>query len=241
MNQEKLERLAQEFEAQQQVNKPEPQEENAPVVAEALPVEIMEQNKAIAERTEVTASASFGTVVGSVKQDILDEAKKKITDEKVIDKHAENLKNIADKALGVEAETASLVVEEQEADNKVRKQEIRNKLIVLKAEAKRLKKEQEQLNREQKAEHKARNKQAKWDLYGDKLTKMKYSYVPNIVVLSMLLFFDGVRSFFDGLGTVSTAIVKAFKWVLLVGAILIVLLAIPVTREWLTNLLSGGK
>lgn len=236
------EKLAREFEAQQQVNKPEPQDINAPEVAEALPVEVTEQNKSIAERTEATmAGASFGTVVGSVQTDILNKAKEKISDEKIVDKHAENLKNIADKALGVEAETASLVVEEQEANNRVHKQEIRNKLIVLKAEAKRLKKEQEQLNREQKADHKARNKEAKWGLYKSKLTKMHYTYVPCAFVLAMLLFFDGVSSFFEGLATINKSIVKAFWIVFVVGAILIVLLIIPVTRYWLTNLLSGGK
>ena len=69
---------------------------------------------------------------------------------------------------------------------------------------------------------------------------MKYTYVPNVFVLSMLLFFDGIRSFFDGLGTVSTSIVIAMKWVLLFGAICIVLFSIPVTREWIVNLLGGN-
>ena len=196
------------------------------------------------ERTDTLTSGNFGSVVGSVSQNILDRAKEKISDDKIVDKHAENLKRVADEALKVQAEQASLAVQEQEADNRVRRQEIKNKLIVLKAEAKRLEKEQKQLNREQKAEHKARNKAAKWELYKDKLERMHYTYVPCAFVLGMLLFFDGVRSFFDGLATVSTAIAKAFKWVLIIGIVLIViltvLLAIPVTREWLTNLLSGG-
>lgn len=101
-----------------------------------------------------------------------------------------------------------------------------------------MKREQKQQNREQKAEHKARNKAAKWEQYKDKLTKMNYTYVPNAFILAMLLFFDGLKSFIDGLGTLSTAIVKALKWVLLIGAILIVLFSIPVTREWIINLLN---
>lgn len=235
MQQEELERFAQEFEAQQKTT-----EQLQDVLAETDTLPIVKTEHELTEQSEVSASVGFTSVVGGVQQDILDKAKKKISSEKIVDKHAESLKNIADKALEVQAEQASLQVQEQEADNKVRKQEIRNKLIVLKAEAQRLEKEQKQLNKEQKADHKARNKQAKWELYKDKLTKMKYSYVPNVFVLSMLLFFDGVRSFFDGLGTVSTAIVKALKWVLLFGAIFIVLFAIPVTREWILNLLSGG-
>lgn len=237
MNQEDLERFAQEFETLQPKTEI-PQE--TVVETDALPI-VKTENHAMAERTVVSPNGNFTAVVGGVQQDILERAQKKISSEKIVDKHAENLKKVADKALEVDAERASLTVQEQEADNKVRKQEIRNRLIVLKAEAKRLKKEQKQFNREQKADHKARNKQAKWELYKDKLEKMHYSYVPNIFVLSMLLFFDGVRSFFDGLGTVSTAIVKALKWVLLFGAIFVVLFSIPVTRDWLTNLLSGGK
>lgn len=236
MNQEELERFAKEFETLQPKTE---QTQETVVETDAQPV-AKTDNHAMAERTVVSPNGNFTAVVGGVQQDILNKAKEKIADERIVDKHAENLKKVADKALEVDAERASLTVQEQEADNKVRKQEIRNKLIVLKAEAKRLEKEQKQLNREQKADHKARNKQAKWELYKDKLEKMYYSYVPNIFVLSMLLFFDGVRSFFDGLGTVSTAIVKALKWVLLFGTIFVVLFSIPVTRDWLTNLLSGG-
>ena len=241
MNYEDLELIAQEFEAQEQQNNEDDKivESNANEESDALPavkVECVE----IAERTATSPNGNFGDVVGSVSHDILARAQEKISDEKIVDRHAENLKRVADEALKVQAEQASLTVQEQEADNTVRKQEIKNKLIVLKAEAKRLAKEQKQLNREQRTEHKARNKAAKWELYKDKLERMHYSYVPCAFVLTMLLFFDGIRGFFDGLGAVSTAIVKALKWVLLIGTILTVLFSIPVTRDWLTNLLSGG-
>lgn len=233
------EKLAQEFEAQQQTTEqPEIAEENAAEAVETLPVAKTEHE--LTEKIPASASVGFASVVGGVQSDILEKAKEKISDEKIVDKHAENLKRVADEALRVQAEQASLTVQEQEADNKVRKQEIRNKLIVLKAEAQRLEKEQKQLNAEQKADHKRRNKEAKWELYKDKLTKMKYTYVPCAFVLAMLLFFDGVRSFFDGVGTVSTAIVKACKWLFVIGAILIVLFSISVTRNWLINLFSGG-
>lgn len=179
-------------------------------------------------------------VVDNTQQEILKRAKEKINSEKILEKHATKISKITDKAMEVDAERANLNVQKQEAANKVEKQEIKNRLIVLKAEAKRLIKEQRQLNLDQKSDHKVRNKQAKWDLYKDKLKKMKYDYVPNPFVLSMLLFFDGLKSFFDGIGAVSTAILKALKWVLLIGAILIVLFAIPVTREWILEILKGG-
>ena len=252
MNQEELARAAEAFEAQEQLNTEEPvdeavneptEEPHAAEEGDALPV-VQTERTELAERTVFPQGGNFGDVVGSVSHDILARAQEKISDEKIVDKHAENLKKVADRALEVEAQRADLTVQEQDADNKVRKQEIRNRLIVLKAEAKRLEKEQKQLNREQKADHKARNKAAKWELYKGKLERMHYTYVPCAFVLGMLLFFDGVRSFFEGLATVSTAMAKAFKWVLIIGAVLLVLLAvllaIPVTREWLTNLLSGG-
>jgi len=225
-----LEKLAQDFEAQGPKTET-PRE----IESESLTVEKTDRQEIVEQST-----LSVGGVVRSVQQEILGRAKKKINQEKILDKHADNLAEITDKAIEVDAERASLQVQEQEADNKAHKQEIRNKLIVLKAEAERLKKEQKQINKEQKADHKARNKAAKWELYKDKLQKMHYSYVPCAFVLAMLLFFDSVRSFFDGLGTVSTAIVKALKWVILIGVILIILFSIPVTREWLINLFSGG-
>ncbi len=194
---------------------------------------IQNQNNSLANPKD------FNKVLEGVQKKILEEASKKISSKDIVEKHAESLKEMADKAIQVDAEKASLIVAKQDADNKVEKQKIKNQLIELNAEAKRIAREQKQLNKEQKADHKARNKQAKWDIYKDKLEKMKYSYVPNPFVLSMLLFFDGVRSFFDGLGTVSTAIVKALKWFILCGAILIVLFSIPVTREWIINFLGG--
>lgn len=212
-----FEKLAQEFEQEQ----PEAKQETA-----------------VAVKREDGGGISAYDVVGGTQQEVLRRAQDKINSEKILEKHASKIAKITDKAMEVDAERASLNVQHQDAANKVEKQEIKNRLIVLKAEAKRLKEEQKQQNKEQKAEHKARNKAAKWELYKDKLQRMKYDYVPNPFILSMLLFFDGLKSFFDGLGTLSTAIVKALKWVLLIGAILIVLFSVPVTREWIINLLN---
>lgn len=212
-----FESLAEQFEQQEQP------EENKPETAVAVQRE---------------GGISAYDVVGGTQQEVLRRAQDKINSEKILEKHASKIAKITDKAMEVDAERAALTVQHQDAANKVEKQEIKNRLIVLRAEAKRLKKEQRQQNIEQKAEHKARNKAAKWEQYKDKLTKMNYTYVPNAFILAMLLFFDGLKSFIDGLGTLSTAIVKALKWVLLVGAVLIVLFSIPVTREWIINLLN---
>lgn len=234
MDQEELERFAQEFEAE---SKSQDTSSGTPT-ADIASVPMVEQSKEV--QNGGASFLSVNGVVGGIQQEILGRAQHKISQEKILDKHADDIAKVTDKAMAVDIERTSLQVQEKEADNKVKKQEIKNKLIVLKAEAERLEKEQKQLNKEQKADHKARNKQAKWEMYKGKLQKMGYSYVPNIVILSMLLFFDGIKSFFNGVEAVSTAALKALKWVLLIGAILIVLFAIPVTREWLTNLLSGG-
>ena len=206
--------------------------------------EQFEQEKPEAKKTETAVAVkreggiSAYDVVGGTQQEVLRRAQDKINSEKILEKHANKIAQITDRAMEVDAERAAINVQQQDAVNKVDKQKIKNSLIVLKAEAKRLRREEKQKSREQKAEHKARNKAAKWELYKDKLQRMKYDYVPNPFILSMLLFFDGLKSFFDGLGTLSTAIVKALKWVLLIGTILIVLFSIPVTREWIINLLN---
>ena len=203
-----------------------------------------EESAEAAEKHDIVEKTDGGLsafdVVGGTQQKVLQRAQEKINSDKILEKHASKIAKITDKAMAVDAERAALNVDKQDAANKVEKQEIKNRLIVLKAEAERLKKEQNQLSREQRSDHKARNKAAKWELYKDKLAKMGYAYVPNAFILSMLLFFDGLKSFFNGVETVSTAIVKALKWGLLIGAILIVLFSIPVTREWILNFLKGG-
>jgi hypothetical protein len=212
----------QEIEAMIQERK---QTEAAVVEAPAAPV------------TSVTIS-DVGGAIGEAKQKIIQKASEKIKDDKLIEKHSDAIARISDRALEVEAEKQRLVVEAVNADNEVVAQEIKNRLIVLRAEAVRLQKEQKQLDRDQKADHRRRNKEAKWELYGDKLTKMKYNYVPCWFVLTMLLFFDGLKGFFDGLGSVSTAIAKACKWVLIGAIICGVIMAIPVTRDWFLSLLQ---
>lgn len=201
-----------------------------------LPANTDETSSAIIEKS--TYNNDFRTAVTDTQRKIIEKAKEKINDEKIIEKHSESIAKITDRALEVEAEQQSLEVEKVNADNKVKAQEIKNRLIVLKAEAKRLKREQKQSSKEQKAEHKRRNQEAKWELYKGKLSKMKYDYVPNEFVLRMLLFFDGLVSFFNGIGATSTAIVKALKWLIIILGIIGVLMAVPVTREWLLTLLK---
>ena len=174
--------------------------------------------------------------VDEVKGEITKEAVGLVKNARLIKRHANVLKNISDRALAAETEKQELKVLDRKAKNRAERQEIKNRLIALKTEATKLKREKKQVLKDQKAEYKKRNKDALWEIYKDKLEKMKYSYVPNKFVLKMLLFFDGVVSFINGLGAVSTAIVKALKWVFAILLIAGVLMAFPQSREWLFSL-----
>lgn len=184
------------------------------------------------------ASTEVDTAVGSVKDKILGGVLTKVDNEKSINKHSDELTKVANDAIKADIEKARLKVEQTNADNKAEKQKIKNELIILKTEAIRLKREKKQILKEQRAEHKKINKDALWAAYEKKLTKMGYAYVPNIVVLKMLLVVDGIVSFFEGIGKISTSIMKALKWILIIGAIFGILMIFPTTQIWILQLLG---
>lgn len=190
------------------------------------------------ENSILSENQTVSYAISQVEGRIVGKAVNKVNDEKIIEKHSKKLANISDRAIEAETERQELIVEDKKSKNKVERQQIRNRLIELKTKTKRLKREQKQVLKEQKADHKKRNSDAKWEIYKDKLQKMKYTYVPNPFILKMLLFFDGMKSFFDGIGAVSTAFMKALKWIFIIGGIVGVLLLVPVTREWLFGLLK---
>lgn len=190
------------------------------------------------EQTTPVLPTHINEAVDDVKGKIVTNAISKINDDKIIEKHSRELADITDEALSADIETERLKTKRKRADNSAEKQSIHNKLIELKTEAIRLKREKKQILREQKAEHKKRNDDIAWEKYKGKLEKMKYSYVPNKFILCMLLFFDGIISFFNGLGAISTAIMKAVRWLAIIALILAVIFAIPATRNWFTNLLG---
>lgn len=207
----------------------------------------MEENSGLNKliRQENSSQTELGTgvvkAVDNVKDKITNEALVKVDNRHSIDKHAKKLADVADKALRADIDKEDLKVEKTKAENKAKKQEIKNRLIALKTEAKRLKREHKQILKEQKADHKKRNKDILWETYKDKLEKMKYTYVPNIVILKMLLGIDGIVSFFEGVGKISTAIMKAIKWLIFIGIAIGVLMVIPTTRNWILNLLGFVK
>ena len=199
-------------------------------------------NEIVEKKTQETqiqeTGVGVGGAVGNVKGKIVDEAMNKVDNNKSVKKHADELAKVANDAIRADIDKENLKVQRTRAENKAEKQRIKNELIALKTEAKRLKREKKQILREQRADHKKRNKDALWEIYKDKLTKMGYSYVPNRFVLGMLLFFDGVVGFFNGVGATSTAIMKALKWILIAGVAFGVLMIFPTTKEWLLGLLG---
>lgn len=205
-----IEKLAQQFEAQQDKTE--------------YPKEV----------TELELPAVVLTETENVDiQSVTDNAE---SDKKDGEENAKTESKLADELRKVEEERENLRVQQQQADNKVRKQKIKNDLIVLKATAVRLKREQEQLNREQQIDHRVRSKKARWELHKDSLTQMKYAYVPNLVVLYVLLFINGMTGFFKGLRTVNPTLLKVIKWVLVLGVILAILFSIPTTNQAIRNL-----
>ena len=191
------------------------------------------EEKAIQE-----TSVGVEGAVDNVKGKIMGGALTKVDNAKSIDKHAGELAKVANDAIRADIKKENLKVERTKAENKGEKQKIKNELIALKTEAKRLKREHKQILKEQKLEHQKRDREALWATYEKKLTKIGYSYVPNKFLLKMLLLIDGIVSWFEGVGRISTAIMKALKWVFIISIIAIVLMIIPATREWLLSLLG---
>ena len=150
----------------------------------------------IVKETETEFLDCVGQAINEVEEKIVQKAVLKVNDEQIIEKHAKRLAEISDEALEAETEKQELIVKDKKAQNKAEKQEIRNRLIALKTEAIKLKREKKQTLKEQKADHKKRNKDALWEIYKDKLTKMKYTYVPNRFILKMLLFMVVVKLVF---------------------------------------------
>ena len=203
----------------------------------------------ISEQVNTSLSASplsdsdnvVGNAIYETKRNIVDKAMPKINDEKIVEKHAKKLAENADESIRVELEQQQLEIAKGDAKNKVTRKEIANQLFVLKQEAIRLKKEQKHLNKLQKEEQIKESDRVYWANHGTTLEGYKMHEGSNRTFCNVLLWLDGVKGFFLGLGKVSTALISALKYVLIVGAILIVLLIIPVSREWLLNLLGFIK
>lgn len=192
--------------------------------------------------TEMQIADSY--VVGALndtKKSIVDQAIPLINDDKVIKKHAKKLSENADKGIAVELETQELEIKKKDASNKVTKKEIANQLYILRQEAKRIRKQQRHLKQQQKEEHKKENNEAFWNNHGATLSEYKMHQGSNRLFCIILLWLDGLKGFLNGLDKVSNALVKALKWIIIVGLIIGLLMSFPATRNWLLGILGFIK
>ena len=188
--------------------------------------------------TETFAGNSAVGVIHTTKDRILEEAEKKINQEKIIDKHSTKLSKVADTLMEVETEKAAIEVRKKDADNRAEKQEIKNRLIVLRNEAKRLRLEEKHKNSMQKLQIKSDKKRIQWERLEKTLTPLGYDYVPNPIALHILLMLVGIKAFVNGVGEVGTAVLKCLKWIIFLGLAITIVLIIPVSREWFLELLG---
>lgn len=177
---------------------------------------------------------------GSVEK-IVTEAQKKVGDKKTIDKNAKALADVAQERLTNEIDRQRVENARKAADNKIDRKTLANELYKIKQESKRLKKEQRHLSAMQKQRHEQDRSAAYWGEHSETLLQYGMKQGSSRIACNILLWLDGVKSFFTGLGKVSDAIVKALKWVLIIGGVVAVLMIVPVTRNWLLELLGFIK
>ena len=93
----------------------------------------------------------------------------------------------------------------------------------------------------QKAKHRAEVEKFFWEAHKETLLQYGMHEGSPRYAFEILLWLDGVKGFFNGLSKVSTALIKALRWVLIFGGIFAILMVIPITRNWVLTLLGFIK
>lgn len=206
-------------------------------VAAPLPVvEGVTQDVAVQEEDNDVSLAS--PAVMNAARKAMEIASGRVGDEKKVEKYADEIEDIADGMLKNQLDTERLKTEKAASKNKVERENIANALYKAKQEGIRLRKEAKHESKMQKARHKAENKKAYWEAHESTLKEYGMHEGSNIISCEILLFLDGVKAFFLGLAKVSDALVKALKWILIIGLIVGVLMLVPITRNWILPLLG---
>lgn len=209
-------------------------------VTAPLPVEQKESRAESPAVAENEVSLAAPAVMEAAKAS-MDEARGLVTDKKKVSKRAKDLANIADDMIENQLDTERLKNEKAASKNKVERAQIANALYEAKQNGIRLRKEAKHQSKMQKERHKAERKKAYWESHKAVLEKYGMQEGSNIIACEILLFLDGIKAFFLGLAKVSDALVKALKYILIIGGITAVLMIIPVTRNWILNLLGFIK
>lgn len=209
-------------------------------VTAPLPVEQKESRAESSAVAENEVSLAAPAVMEAAKAS-MDEARGLVTDKKKVSKRAKDLANIADDMIENQLDTERLKNEKAASKNKVERAQIANALYEAKQNGIRLRKEAKHQSKMQKERHKAERKKAYWQAHEETLKQYGLREGSSKVACEIIRFLDGVKGFFNGLSKVSDAIIKALKYILIIGGITAVLMIIPVTRNWILNLLGFIK
>lgn len=190
---------------------------------------------------QVIENAPVSVALENTAATIVEKAQERINSERLVDKHAKALAKNADDRIANEIERQNVINEKQKANNKAEKKAIETELYKIKQEKKRLKKEQEHLTDMQEQQQKTEKIHNFWETHKATLEQYKMHEGSNRLACKILLWLDGIKCFFNGLSKLSDALMKALKYVFIFGGILAILMIVPVTRNWLLNLLGFVK
>lgn len=162
------------------------------------------------------------TVDDEVTQKIQREVNNALKDDKFVNKKSRKLAKVGDKLVEEEIKLRDNTARAKKAKNRVDRQIIKNNLYVAKQEKKRAVKEQKHLNRCQKETHKQEVAEYRWKEYGDMLQKYNYEKTPSDIVFKVIVFFDGSARLWDSLNRANNKFIKAMKFVIIAGILVLV-------------------
>ena len=185
-----------------------------------------------------TVNAPVSVALDKTAGNIVERAQERIDSGKIADKYSKRLAKNAEGRISNEIERQDVENERSKAANIADRKEIANRLYEIKENAKRLKAEQRHLSKMQRQQQKAEKARAYWEEHKATLEQYNMHEGSSRIACNILLWLDGVKCFFNGLSKVSDSIIKALKWILIIGAVTGALMAIPATRRIITNLLG---
>lgn len=214
---------------------PAPGEVSAPVSESSdnstLPA--VHQNTSLAPTSEDSTFDQIGSIIEQNAYSIASEAAARVNNPKKVDKHADELADAIDMQILNAIEAKKVQEKIKAARHLIDKKKLKNELYQIEQEGKRLRREEKHLNELQKARHKQEDYDTFWSTYESTLTNYDMKKGSSRVFCRIILALDGIKGFFNGIGKVSTAIVKALKFLLIGGTIFGILYAIPITRSWI--------
>lgn len=206
-------------------------------VSAPLPVEQDEARADSPAVVENDVSLAAPAVMEAAKASMV-EARGLVNEKKKVTRRAKDLADIADDMIENQLDTERLKNEKAASKNKVERAQIANDLYEAQQTGVRLRKEAKHQSEMQKARHKAERKKAYWEANEETLKQYGMREGSSRVACEIIRWLDGVKAFFTGIGKVSDALVKALKWILIVGLVIGGLMIVPVTRNWILTLLG---